>query len=104
MMMKVAVVVETLAFGDPIEAQCRDSQSETLPCEWEGCNLKPKREKRGEAEIERKREGRKEEQRGRERQRGNGRRRVKPNYPNLGSIDASTVCEVENYPNLDFFF
>ncbi|GMP64194.1 hypothetical protein CsSME_00025580 [Camellia sinensis var. sinensis] len=94
MMMTVAVVVETLAFGDPIEAQCRDSQSETLPCEWEDCDLKTLRENGGEAEMEasvgseRKREGRKEEQRGRERQRGNGRRRVKPNYPNLGSIDA----------------
>ncbi|GMP66154.1 hypothetical protein CsSME_00026626 [Camellia sinensis var. sinensis] len=83
MMMMVAVVVETLDFGDPIEAQCRDSQSETLPCEWEDCDLKTLRENGGEAEIEasvgseRKREGRKEEQRGRERQRGNGRRRVK---------------------------
>ena len=44
MMMTVTVVVETLAFGDPIEAQCRDSQSETLPCEWEDCDLKTLRE------------------------------------------------------------
>ncbi|THG19515.1 hypothetical protein TEA_027421 [Camellia sinensis var. sinensis] len=52
MMMTVAVVVETLAFGDPIEAQFHDSQSETLPCEWEGCNLKSLRDEGGEVEIE----------------------------------------------------